>query len=225
MQEKEIFINKIQSERKRIKKFESALSNMDKSNIKGIRIGKIHLANMYLNCIRLTYSIFREYDRMYPDYIKFLEYYREICTPNDSMYDIIDILSIGVLLDNKKDEFINCLEEIVTKFNSMDGIIIIIMNYLKNVKDFSLDNMISKIEYINELVMAENKEEVLQKALRIWYEEHRDAYWYDAHKKNNATFCGYWSYEIAAFVKIYNLDDTSFQDELYYPYDLVRYKE
>ena len=46
----EYFQNKMASERKRIDKFESTLNELETSNIKGIRMGKIHLANLYLNC-------------------------------------------------------------------------------------------------------------------------------------------------------------------------------
>ena len=45
------------------------------------------------------------------------------------MYDIIDILSIGVLLENRKNEFIEYLEEIVLKYDSNDGMIIFFMDY------------------------------------------------------------------------------------------------
>lgn len=100
----EYFQNKMDSERKRINKFENALNELQSSNIKGIRMGKIHLANLYLNCMKLTYSKDKSFQKMFFDYMKFLEYYKEVCTPNDSMYDIIDILSIGVLLENRKNE-------------------------------------------------------------------------------------------------------------------------
>lgn len=61
--------------------------------------------------------------------MKFLKYYREVCTPNDSMYDIIDILSTGVLLENRKNEFIEYLEEIVLKYDSNNGMITFFMDY------------------------------------------------------------------------------------------------
>ena len=114
----EYFQNKMNSERKRIDKFESALNELEASNIKGIRMGKIHLANLYLNCVKLTFSKDKSFQKMFPDYMKFLEYYKEVCTSNDSMYDIIDILSIGVLLQNRKNEFIGYLDEIVLKYGN-----------------------------------------------------------------------------------------------------------
>ena len=68
------FEDKMDSERKRIEKFESALNILDSSNIKGIKMGKIHLANLYLNCVKLTYSKDKSFQKMFPDYMKFLEY-------------------------------------------------------------------------------------------------------------------------------------------------------
>ena len=70
----EYFQNKLDSERKRIDKFEDALKNLEPSNTKGIRMGQIHLANLYLNCVKLTYSKDESFQEMFPDYMKFLEY-------------------------------------------------------------------------------------------------------------------------------------------------------
>lgn len=105
------------------------MNELQSSNIKGIRMGKIHLANLYLNCMKLTYSKDKSFQKMFFDYMKFLKYYREVCTPNDSMYDIIDILSTGVLLENRKNEFIEYLEEIVLKYDSNNGMITFFMDY------------------------------------------------------------------------------------------------
>ena len=66
----EYFQNKMNSERKRIDKFESALNELETSNIKGIRMGKIHLANLYLNCVKLTFSKDKSFQKMFPDYMK-----------------------------------------------------------------------------------------------------------------------------------------------------------
>ena len=45
LNEETYFVKKRETELKRIEKFEKALSELEPSNIKGVRIGKIHLAN------------------------------------------------------------------------------------------------------------------------------------------------------------------------------------
>lgn len=47
---------------------------------------------------------------------------------------------------------------------------------------------------------------------------------YDGHKaKGEGAFCGYWSFEAAAVVYLYNIDDSSFKDMDFYPADMVYY--
>ncbi len=58
-----------------------------------------------------------------------------------------------------------------------------------------------------------------------WYKEHRNTGWYNNHKSIHNTYFGYWSFETAAVVKIMGLDDTSFKDCIYYPYDLVHWND
>lgn len=70
------FITKYNSEKARIKKFECTMKELDSSNKKGINIGKIHLANLYLNCVKLSYSIGAPMKDMYNYYLVFLQYYK-----------------------------------------------------------------------------------------------------------------------------------------------------
>lgn len=216
LNEEGYFIKKRDTEMKRIDKFEKALSGLESSNTNGIRIGKIHLANLYLNCVKLTYSIERSIRNVFPYYIKFLNYYKDICTSGDSFYDIIDILSIEILLKDKSSQFIGFLKEIVMKFDSDDGMIVFLMDNLENKNSIRNDSI---MEYYNDLLNCENKEKILMDELEIWYDKHRDAYWYDSHKLNNNTYCGYWCFEIAALAKIFNLDDEVLSKNQYYPYD------
>ncbi|MCP1996001.1 PoNe immunity protein domain-containing protein [Flavobacterium sp. HSC-61S13] len=52
-----------------------------------------------------------------------------------------------------------------------------------------------------------------------WYQGHRDAPWYDCHKITKINvFFGYWAWEVAALVKIYQIDDSLLQNQKYYPY-------
>ncbi len=56
-----------------------------------------------------------------------------------------------------------------------------------------------------------------------WYELHKDCGWYNSHKSKQNVYKGYWCFEVAALVKKYGIDDESFKDYDYYPYDLVHF--
>ena len=215
----EYFQLKIESERKRISKFESALNDLEPSNVKGIRMGKIHLSNLYLNCIKLTYSRDLSFDGIFPDYMKLLAYYKEVCTSEDSLYDIIDILSIGVLLQNYKKQFIEYLKEIITKYESDDGMIVFFMDYLN---DKNLRRADSVMDYFNVLLKSDDKEKILKEELEVWYDNHKDAYWYNSHESKNDTYCGYWCFEIAALAKIFCIDDRLLCANSYYPCEIKK---
>lgn len=213
----EYFQNRIDSERARIETFESALISLDSSNTDGIRIGKIHLSNLYLNCVKLVYSLKKSFDDMLPYYIKCLTYYKDVCAPEDSMYDMLDLLSIGVLLKKSKREFVAHLDEIVTRYNSQDGMILFLMDYLR---DETPHMRVSSIEYFNLLMNSEDKLAVLNNALESWYSNHKGAYWYNSHESKNNTYCGYWCFEIAALAQICRVDDSILRKSQYYPYNI-----
>ena len=45
---------------------------------------------------------------------------------------MLTLLSIGVLLQNRKNQFVDYLDEIVLKFDSNDGMITFFMDYLND---------------------------------------------------------------------------------------------
>lgn len=52
-----------------------------------------------------------------------------------------------------------------------------------------------------------------------FYHKHMNLY--NSHNSRANIYCGYWSFESAAVVKIMGLDDSSFIDQQYYPKDLI----
>ncbi len=57
-----------------------------------------------------------------------------------------------------------------------------------------------------------------------WYQGHSDAYWHGLHKNTRVNnYFGYWSWESGALAKIENIDDSSLQNQKYYPYDAVHW--
>ena len=57
-----------------------------------------------------------------------------------------------------------------------------------------------------------------------WYQGHSDAYWHGLHKNKRVNnYFGYWSWESGVLAKIENIDDSSLQNQKYYPYDAVHW--
>lgn len=132
---------------------------------------------------------------------------------------MLTLLSIGVLLQNRKNQFVDYLDEIVLKFDSNDGMITFFMDYLN---DKTSQRTASVINYFNVLLKTEDKVKILKEELEVWYDKHSDAYWYNSHKSQNNTYCGYWCFEIAALVKIFCVDDALLRENQYYPYEMKK---
>ena len=212
------FLARIQADTARIKRFEETLKNTEPSNERGIRLGKSQLSKLYLDCAKTSYSMGAELGGVYSYYIQSINYYKDTCTPADSLYGVIDYLSIGVLFHRSKQEFLSALEIMAEKFNSQDGLICCLIQYLQ---DKPLEIRQSKLSYFNDLAESDDKRAVLSSELSHWYQHHKSASWYDSHKSKNNTYRGYWCFEIAALSKIFGIDDKDFALNPYYPYDLA----
>lgn len=217
---KDYFLERIQADTARIKKFEEILKNTEPSNERGIRIGKSQLSKLYLDCAKVSYSMGADLGEMYSYCIQSINHYKDACTPADSLFGVIDYLSIGVLFHKSKQEFLTALETTAVRFNSQDGLICCLLQYLQ---DKPLEMQQSKLGYFNNLAKCDDKMAVLSSELSHWYQHHKSASWYNSHKSKNNTYCGYWCFEIAALSKILGIDDKDFALNPYYPYDLAHY--
>ncbi|MCG6657931.1 DUF1911 domain-containing protein [Halomonas campisalis] len=54
-----------------------------------------------------------------------------------------------------------------------------------------------------------------------WYENRKDRPGYDLHLRSPDGYYGYWCYEAALVVKLFDIDDSTFRDHRYYPAALV----
>jgi hypothetical protein len=68
----------------------------------------------------------------------------------------------------------------------------------------------------------EEAEKSIKKYLEGWYQMNKNAPWYNNHLRDSG-YSGYWAWEVAAVVKIMGLDDSSFKNNPYYPYDMVHW--
>ena len=64
----------------------------------------------------------------------------------------------------------------------------------------------------------------IKKYLQKWYDLHKDDPWYNTHIRDYG-YSGYWAWEVAAVVKVMQLDDSGFKDDPFYPYDMVHWKD
>ncbi|CAE6806637.1 PoNe immunity protein domain-containing protein [Paraburkholderia haematera] len=55
-----------------------------------------------------------------------------------------------------------------------------------------------------------------------WYDGCSHAAWHENHSGEDTGYIGYWCFELALVVKLFDIDDASFRDNPYYPADLVR---
>ncbi|QBG34928.1 PoNe immunity protein domain-containing protein [Litorilituus sediminis] len=81
-----------------------------------------------------------------------------------------------------------------------------------------------RFDKLYKVVEAEpDKRPALVKAyLDAWYKLYGSL---DTHLLDNDAYDGYWCWEAALVVKLYNIDDSSFIDHEYYPKDLVHWQD
>lgn len=64
--------------------------------------------------------------------------------------------------------------------------------------------------------------ELMNKFMDAWYPACVKQGFYETHKiTNNFGYAGYWCFEAALVVNVFNIDDSGFRDHRYYPADLV----
>ncbi|NTS77880.1 DUF1911 domain-containing protein [Catenovulum sp. SM1970] len=77
---------------------------------------------------------------------------------------------------------------------------------------------------LHKVVIAEpaQRPQLLKTYLDAWYKLYGSP---DLHLMDTDTYKGYWCWEAALVVKLYNIDDSSFIDHEYYPKDLVHWPQ
>ena len=147
---------------------------------------------------------------------------------NGTSYDEIALPLIYGVLYHISDEDFNVLADLVFKYRVEDYYIDSLIHYRK--PEWVIHDKIifpknyRKLCEIMQMEKAE-AETAMKHYLDTWYQSNKGEFWYDVHKKQGNLYNGYWNWEAGAIVKIIGLDDSSFKDNQYYPYDLVHYSE
>lgn len=176
--------------------------------------------------LRIHYALGNSLDEVFKWFKISLRYYQLSYGAFESIYDLIDYLSLGVLFEDRKEEFIEDVEKIFSKYQSFvdageqyeDGYIETLALYLLEGK---VENFRSHLEYLN--MIGDDAESVIE-AQKFWYYAHSEASWYDTHKTEDAYY-GYWSFDTAALCKMRGIYDERFKDLAFFPYDLLVQEE
>ncbi|MCV6631682.1 MAG: PoNi-like cognate immunity protein [Flavobacteriaceae bacterium] len=147
--------------------------------------------------------------------------------------EILQYLSLAYLLEIS-DQYFQILVDIIDRDNISDNLyeFIIKARFPERKQDkpeiYEKDSATVKAyDKLRKATDTEDKVEasklVKQFLEKDFYHKHMNLY--NSHKSKANIYCGYWSFEAAAVVKIMDLDDSSFIDNQYYPKDLVHRQE
>ena len=172
--------------------------------------------------LRINYALGNSLDEVFKWFKISLRYYQLSYGAFESIYDLMDYFSLAVLFEDRKEEFIEDIEKIFSKYQSFvdageqyeDGYIDTLALYLLEGR---VENFRSHLEYLN---MIGNDADSVIEAQKFWYYAHSEASWYDTHETEDAYY-GYWSFDTAALCKMRGIYDERFKDLDFFPYDLL----
>lgn len=180
--------------------------------------------------IRAKYSLGLKCSELEELVSKAITYMTEIGYNEIGYVNMIQIISLGILLEISQDMFEKLVS--VADVAKVDDILV---DCLFNA--YGIDRELKSSMYERETPYKEaveiielsnsdktkattKLEEYVQKK---WLKGHSDYGWTKAHKE--AGYYGLWSFEAAAIAKIFNLDDSKLKNDNHYPYDLAHYKD
>jgi len=231
IKDKKYFEDYIEDLSDEIMDFEKFLQQIIKEkgdSFKGVKSGYETLRFYYLNKIKALYSNGEDIEEIKKLYPRILEYLVQYWKLGSGIDILINVISLGVLLNIDDDQI-----KKITEFLKQQDIDDIIIDFLasKVDSDWIIKNEDVKYPEIYEVlgnIIKENDEvkqvELLKQYLDEWYHRHDFTAWHDSHKSKHNTYNGYWSFEAGAIAKALGLDDNSLKDHQYYPYDLVHFK-
>ena len=207
----------------------NCIQRYTKDNHKIIEETYLENVKFRISNIRAKYSLGDDVRTIEEDFLNALHDLENIGTTDLDYLSLLWMVSLGILLETDKQN-IEQLAKIVKRNNINDFVIDFLLcasqiGYRQISNSFVKETPYSKIRELIELVQADKLEasKLLQTYMeKEWFQGHYDYEWKNAHKR--AGYVGFWSFETAAIVKIFGLDDTSLKNNRHYPYDLVHYK-
>lgn len=131
--------------------------------------------------------------------------------------DLLILLSFIVLFGNseKSNVLIQKNRTIIEK----DRLLSLLTSYIED-NEVTWNKSIALVKeqvLLDDVFDASDKENAMLKYLDSWYSMHSEYAWYDSHKKDTDTYCGYWCFEAAAITKILGLNENKLSACDYYP--------
>ncbi len=203
---------------KRITKFQELLKTLKNDNVEGRCGCAAFIGDLYLSRICALYSsgaCIHDIEEIYP---LFLEYFIQSLDKTVGYFDVIDAISLGVLLDAKDN--LPALKMIVQKTNMRDKLTDTLLHSMDDTWPIvEVDLCCTWFLEFLECTEIERGDYLKRYLTKMWYRDHQDASWYDDHKSTENIYVGYWSFEVGAVAKLYGVQDSS--EWPYYPYDMV----
>ena len=127
--------------------------------------------------------------------------------------DLVNLLSLAVVLHGNASKLIASNKQTISSDRLLD--------YLANATKGNAvwDNTLKLnpvYTALDTVFDSEQPEFALLSYLDGWYKAHSASSWYESHKRDTDTYCGYWSFEAAAVAKLLKLDESAIDSE-YYP--------
>lgn len=177
--------------------------------------------------IETCYSAGQPIESIKPIFIEAVNYFSHGFSEEYQGYPLLlQMVSFGILFNISEDEFEKIVVFVNKVYNSEinekwkpDSLIFYLLGENMRRKG---DKVYEQLYEITQLPKAE-AELGIKEYLEEWYGLHKEDPWYNTHLRDKG-YSGYWAWEVGAVVKKMQLDDSSFKDNPYYPYDLVHWK-
>lgn len=217
----------IQQQEKRISQFENTLKQWELPKER-LDLIERKVAELKSSVLTAEYSIgtdLKELSKKWPEVLCLLS---GKWNANTSQVDIIDAVALAVLYE-VDDATWDTVSKAACQYGRKDWLVGFLLSSREGGSDYQAWKVFMKNPYqtLRNIIesshpKAEDIKEYLEKK---WYKGHDFLPWYDIHKSDQMLYCGYWSNETAAAVKILGINDSCLKSQQYYPYDLAHFKK
>lgn len=144
----------------------------------------------------------------------------------DEYWKVLTLISLGILFEVDEHSFAKIIK-IKDKVPTPD----ILLDFLLSSRDHrEIPDVIAtgnKYKELSAFLKSEDKDikNFKKYITKFWYREYKKMGWGDTHNSEFNIHAGYWGFELGAVSKILGLDDSTLQEQKYYPYDMVHWED
>ncbi|GEM55832.1 hypothetical protein B0A58_08770 [Flavobacterium branchiophilum NBRC 15030 = ATCC 35035] len=188
-----------------------------------------NFTSKYNKLIENYYSLGEPIQIMQPIFKESIENFSQAWSEDYQGYPLLlQMVSFGILLKSDEEEFKKITDFLnkATQSNieemwKPDNLIFYLIgakdNQRKGGKPYEMLYEITQLPKLE-------AEKAIKDYLEVWFSLHQTDPWYNTHLRDSG-YSGYWAWEVAAVVKVMKLNDSSFKDNPYYPYDMVHWND